>query len=143
MLTSMPSDQPELSKVSFEDGSPQRDKSHQETQANTSFKRKDRSRGRVNTNAKSRRWTSTGDRKSHLARLARLDKHLNQLEEYYQAIHSRRASVVNFLETKRLWQGSVDFRLLLQNASAFSATDPRDLVYAFMGLVDPKYAISG
>jgi len=52
-----------------------------------------------------------------------------------------RARVTYFVKSKTEWTGTLNLHKLLQNASFFKSSDPRDLVYAFIGLTGPSEAI--
>ncbi|KAL2068269.1 hypothetical protein VTL71DRAFT_16367 [Oculimacula yallundae] len=51
---------------------------------------------------------------------------------------AHRDRVSYFVKSKSEWTGVHSLRLILERASFFHSTDPRDLVYAFVGLVEPS-----
>ncbi|KAF2667370.1 hypothetical protein BT63DRAFT_456674 [Microthyrium microscopicum] len=48
--------------------------------------------------------------------------------------HSHISRVKHFVESKEHWSCSISVRNLMENCHTFSATDPRDRIYAFAGL---------
>ncbi|PVH70502.1 hypothetical protein DL98DRAFT_504550 [Cadophora sp. DSE1049] len=54
---------------------------------------------------------------------------------------AHRDRVSYFVKSKSEWTGAHGLRSILERASYFSSTDPRDLVYAFVGLVEPSETI--
>jgi len=45
------------------------------------------------------------------------------------------------ISAKRNWRGSYDLRIIVENMHKFLAKDPRDLVYAFLGLMGPEWGL--
>jgi hypothetical protein len=54
---------------------------------------------------------------------------------------AHRNRVSYFVKSKVEWTGAHDLRSILERATYFSSTDPRDLVYAFVGLAKPSETI--
>jgi hypothetical protein len=59
-----------------------------------------------------------------------------------KAIEAARDRVSYYAKSKIERTGALDLRTILERALYFSSTDPRDLVYAFVGLTKPLEAIS-
>ncbi|KAF2499212.1 hypothetical protein BU16DRAFT_447650, partial [Lophium mytilinum] len=51
------------------------------------------------------------------------------------------SSALFFVKSKAEWSGTADLKDLLNHARSCSSSDPRDRIYAFLGLADPKYMI--
>jgi hypothetical protein len=66
---------------------------------------------------------------------------INYREFLHNAANSRKR-VSHFIKTKAEWRGKMKLISLLQFSDNFCSTDPRDRVYAFLGLADPKYNIT-
>ena len=56
-------------------------------------------------------------------------------------IEAHRDRVSYFIKSKLEWTGAHDLRKILEKASYFNSTDPRDLIYAFAGLVNSSESI--
>jgi hypothetical protein len=52
-----------------------------------------------------------------------------------------RKQAAYFIESKNAWNGVADLRQMLQHSENFSSADPRDLIYAFIGLSGPAHNI--
>jgi hypothetical protein len=59
-----------------------------------------------------------------------------------KAIEAARERVSYYVKTKIERIGALDLRAILERAVYFSSTDPRDFVYAFLGLTKLLEAIS-
>jgi hypothetical protein len=69
---------------------------------------------------------------------------VDRLLGHFHHSQSQRRSVMHFMRSRRQWEdapGTMDFRVLLRNAHGFRSTDPRDLVYAFVGLTSTSVTI--
>lgn len=56
-------------------------------------------------------------------------------------VKSDLARALHTVSAKMRWHGSYDLRTVAENMHRFSATDPRDLVYAFLGLMGSEWGI--
>jgi hypothetical protein len=70
----------------------------------------------------------------------------DSLESLLKELHKMKsdntwASAEHVLRAKMTWTGSSDLRTVAENLHRFSATDPRDVVYAFLGLIGPDCGI--
>jgi hypothetical protein len=62
-----------------------------------------------------------------------------RIEQLLVATAAQRQSIMYSVDAKEAWTGSANLYDLLKNSYRFNAGDPRDIVYAFLGLVDPSY----
>jgi len=73
----------------------------------------------------------------------RKDRNLRRLKEK-AARNESSAAIVRLtwmVEHKDNWNGRLDLKELLTHSSYSKTTDPRDKIFAFIGLADPSYAI--
>lgn len=66
---------------------------------------------------------------------------LDELQNSVAKNETRLTSKMHVLDAKMSWMGNTDLRTIVENLHRFSATDPRDLVYAFLGLIAPDSGI--
>lgn len=86
------------------------------------------------------RNSSKSHRKSHRYSAAVTD--LTVESPFSKRTSSTANESVNYiLDAKMSWKGSSDLRTVVENLHRFSATDPRDLVFAFLGLISPGSGI--
>ena len=65
----------------------------------------------------------------------------NTLRSTAAALRNHGSGILEYFNNAKQFRISLRLHALLQNAFRFNSSDPRDMVYAFVGLADPSYDI--